>query len=145
MHGTIIFLGKTDDIIYVQELIESNEIITDEVNSISSAYEYELENQFGVLYKVEFINNQWFDLITLAKRFSDRNIDIIHALSDGESFIEVISNNPMYDMYSDTDEMFNLAAMYKVDFFKPIPNNIEDMEEEYVEEDEEDYLDDEEY
>lgn len=137
MIGSIIFLGNTESINHIQSLVENSDIITDEVNCISEAKEYELENQFGILYKVEFINNQWFDLMSLSAKLEHLDVDIIHALSDGENFIEVLSNNQLFDEYAEYPYIDNLSKMYQIDLVKEHAD-VDDLTENDLFEDEDD-------
>lgn len=138
-YGSVVFIGSYTTLNKITDLIDNELLLTDDVLEYEGPIDVEIDGD-AILYKVDFSTNQWLDIVALRDSIIELEpMDIIHALTDGETFIEVISTNPEYDDFSDDDDdkLEDLSRMYHIDFRT---NTSEDeLDEEEEEDDDDDY------
>lgn len=138
LFGSIAFTGSIAELRKVADMVESD-LLTANVNEIEGPIDIEFD-QDGILYQVGFNSDQWINVPELKEQLASLDsIDIIHALTDGETFIEVVSTNTDYDNYEDTDydKLEDMSRLYHVAF--KTNTVIEDDEEEESLDDEDEY------
>lgn len=138
LYGSIVFVGQESSLSKVEKMILNETFLVDQIIAISEPMDIELD-QPALMYNVEFGKNQWLNIFTLQETLKDAqiNVDVIHALTDGETMVEVISTNPTYDSYSrDPDKMYELSEMYHLQMISD--DDIDD----YQEDEDEDETDD---
>lgn len=134
MYGSLIFLGSVNDIKRVNDIID--DLLDECTSSYSSPYDFDLADSSGVLYKVDFSGEQWINIIEKDDYLRDLGIkvDIIHALTDGATMIEVISTNPAYDDYTvNPNKIHDLSKLYMIkmtDISDIIDEDSDDIEDE---------------
>lgn len=115
--GSVVFVGQNKDLLKVTDLVENETILVDSVTEISEAIDVEIEGNQAVLFTMSFTSDQWVDIGQLQEEVGE-HIDVVHALTDSENYIEVISTNGEYDIYEDQDQecMVDLAKVYHLPF-----------------------------
>lgn len=115
--GSVVFVGQNKDLLKVTDLVENETILVDSVTEISEAIDVEIEGNQAVLFTMSFTSDQWVDISQLQDEVGE-HIDVVHALTDSENYIEVISTNGDYDIYEDRDQecMVDLAKVYHLPF-----------------------------
>ena len=129
MYGSLVFLGTQIDIKKINCIID--DILDECTTTYSIPYDFDISDNSGVLYKVEFTGSQWINIIELDEKLRSNSIevDIIHALTDGITMIEVISTNPVYDDYTtNPNKIYDLANLYMISMVDS-ENNDENFDE----------------
>ena len=125
-YGSLVFISTNTDIKKIENMIEG--LVEGNVESLDGPFDFDTNDSSGVLYKVEFNETQWINIVELEEILHSHHIksDIIHALTDGTTMVEVISTNPLYDNHTNNpNKMYELAALYQ---FKLIGDDISDDE-----------------
>lgn len=129
-YGSIVFLGTSTDLAKVSTMMDG-EYPGFHCLECSEAIEIELDGP-GLLYKLEFNDKQWISLYKVQEAIGTRaNVEIIHALTDTATFIEVISTHPEYDDYANKGDtkIDDLSRLYHL-AFGPESDIIEEDDEE---------------
>lgn len=137
-YGSVVFIGSHTDLQKVNAMIDDG-VILDDILEVTGPIDVDLDGD-GILYNVEFSNDQWIDIQSLHNSLGEQlNVDVIHALTDGSTFIEVLSTNCDYDDYEDTDadKLEDIAKMYNLTFGKTSETDGV-LEDEVIDEDDED-------
>lgn len=140
-YGSVVFLGTTNELRKITKMVDEELLLTN-VTDISGPIDVELDRD-GILYNMEFTDNQWISLEQLSAEIADiPNIEIIHALTDGATFIEVISTLSEYDDYedSDNDNLADLASLYNLEFGL-VADDLDEEDDDISDESEEDDYD----
>lgn len=144
-YGSLVFIGTEVALDGVAGLIDKELIVTPNVLEYDGPIDANYDPA-GALYTVEFGTDQWIDIFQLRDTIAEHNInvEIIHALTDSFTYIEVISTNGEFDVVEDTDDtvLTDLAEQYNLDFNQVPESQVEQSLIDDDEMDEEQELDD---
>lgn len=117
-YGSVVFCGLPTELQKITNLVDDELILVDSVLEYEGPVDVDIDGD-AILYNVDFNTDQWLDIIALKESISElSSVDVIHALTDGQTFIEVISTNPDFDDFddSDDDKLEDLSRLYNISF-----------------------------
>ncbi len=120
--SSIAFIGCTEIIDNLDELIVDESLIDDMVLSVDSITELSTEDT--VVYRCQSDSDSWVNIYEIKNRLDaklpqDSKYDIIYACTDAKTYIDVISVSGNFDVYLDTDleKIQELCETYGLEFY----------------------------
>lgn len=139
LRSSIAFIGETEILEIIDDLITEESMIDDMVFSVD--FIPELETTDTYVYRCDCNGDSWVNIYDIKARLDDkfdqeRKYDIIYASTDGRSYIDVISVTGNFDAYldTDTDKIQELCETYGLEFY----GSSDDDDDYYLDSDEDD-------
>lgn len=136
--SSIAFIGDTDILEGIDNLINEESILNDVVFSVD--FISELETNDTYVYRCDIDGDSWINIYEIQellekKLNTSKKFDIIYASTDAKSYIDVVSFTGNFDAYvdSDLDKIQEICETYGLEFY----GNVDSDEVDYYDDDEE--------
>lgn len=128
--SSIAFYSDEDTLSKIEKLINEGYLLEEFVES----YDYETSNNSEILiYRVETSNGNSINIYELQRAVvqDSENVDVIYAITDTKTFIDVISTSGNYDTHVDDDitHIEELCSMYNLEFYGESYEDYDDEDE----------------
>lgn len=128
--SSIAFYSDEDTLSKIEDYINNEYILEEFVES----YDYEeSKNSEILIYRVETSNGNSINIYELQRVLLNHieNVDVIYALTDTKTFIDVISTSGNYDTHVDDDitHIEELCSMYNLEFYGESYEDLDETDE----------------